>query len=174
MRVLAPILIACTLIACALAGCFDYGLDSRKFTCAAASDCGAGWDCVGGFCAHGDGGGPDARPAEICGNHIDDDGNGLVDCQDPACGVASCDDANPCTDDSCNADGSCAHVNVANTTPCGTGCECRNGDPIEKICDDGIDNDGDGLIDCRDTADCPVCMGGLTCCASGTCAMTCP
>lgn len=52
---------------------------------------------------------------EICDNGIDDDNNGLIDCQDPAC--------DPC-------------------------------DPPIEICDDGIDNDGDGLIDCADP-DCP-------------------
>jgi hypothetical protein len=29
--------------------------------------------------------------------------------------------------------------------------------PTREICDDGADNDGDGLIDCQDTEDCDVC-----------------
>jgi hypothetical protein len=39
------------------------------------------------------------RQVEICGNHIDDDGNGLIDCADPACfGIGTC-AAAPCAPD---------------------------------------------------------------------------
>lgn len=41
-----------------------------------------------------------------------------------------------------------------------------------ELCADGLDNDGDGLIDCEDPADCPagtLCAGGLHCSQFATC-----
>ncbi|GEM_PF-1941015 len=57
-----------------------------------------------------------------CANGIDDDGDGLIDCGDPDCGVFEM-----CFD-SAGADGE-------NTL---------------ALCQDGIDNDGNGLADCAD------------------------
>jgi hypothetical protein len=55
---------------------------------------------------------------------------------------------------------------------CGIGCVCMEGVATEVNCNDGIDNDGDGLVDCQDP-DCPSCMGTLSCCADGACRMSC-
>ncbi len=58
--------------------------------------------------------GADAGPApdagvELCNNRIDDDGNGLVDCQDPKCASgAACDDGNLCTTGEVCAGGACS------------------------------------------------------------------
>ncbi|MCP5463423.1 MAG: putative metal-binding motif-containing protein [Deltaproteobacteria bacterium] len=90
---------------------------------------------------------------EVCNDQIDNDEDGLADCEDPSCdtwyecngvgpeeicddgldndsdGSADCDDADCMFDTSCVASGS------------------------ESACGDGIDNDGDGFADCED-ADC--------------------
>ena len=63
---------------------------------------------------------------EICGNGIDDDGNGDADCDDLYC---------------------CADVACATTPSCSVGGEFD--------CADGVDNDSDGLTDCDDS-DCAV------------------
>ncbi len=138
------------LLALAAASCPDFGLDSRRFACANQADCGPGWMCIGGFCEPT----PDAAGGEICDNAVDDDGDLLADCRDPDCGEASCDDQNECTIDSCELDGRCARTNVIDDTPCGTGCGCLAGEPTERACGNGDDDDGDGLIDCDDP-DCP-------------------
>src|SRR5207253_4389154 len=42
--------------------------------------------CIGGVCVHTNTClVPKAAPTEMCGNCIDDDGNGLTDFEDPAC-----------------------------------------------------------------------------------------
>ncbi len=88
-----------------------------------------------------------------CGDGIDNDFDGLLDCCDDDCVGAEgclevcgdgldndCDEAVDCCDDDCAADEACA---------------------IEADCADGVDNDCDGLWDCGD-ADCglvPECEG---------------
>ena len=82
---------------------------------------------------------------EVCGNGLDDDENGLTDCDDPACFGNSCPEV--CGDGLDNdADGAadCADVD------CDEFCM--------ELCDDGIDNDEDLAVDCddedcRDTCD---------------------
>lgn len=77
---------------------------------------------------------------ETCDNGVDDDGDGLVDCDDEACA----DDAG------CLASG--------------PGCE-----PRVEYCDDGVDNDGNSDTDCADLCcdalcfarDCPMCEYGV-------------
>jgi len=78
--------------------------------------------------------------AEVCDNAVDDDGNGLVDCDDPTCeDDAGCLGAVP-------------------------GCE-----PRQEYCEDEIDNNGDGHTDCADLCcdafcwerDCPMCEYGV-------------
>jgi len=73
---------------------------------------------------------------EICDNGVDDDGNGLADCGDPAC-------ASECPDASTDAD------------PDGD----DDAPPVE-ICDNGVDDDGNGLADCGDPACADVCPDG--------------
>ena len=174
-HVLARALILVTLAA--LGGCVDFGLDSRRFRCDGdPSICGEGWICgTDGFCtrdapadaAAGDG----MTSGELCGNGADDDDNGQTDCEDDACGAASCDDQSICTADTCMAGGACASEPLEGS--CGTGCTCEPaGTPSEVACGDMIDNDQDGDIDCNDS-DCPQCAGGLLCCQDGGCRATC-
>jgi uncharacterized repeat protein (TIGR01451 family) len=104
---------------------------------------------------------------------------------DPACtpciADADCaDDGNPCTTETCNA-GTCGAVLTPSCTPCAIDSECDDADacttdtcsagvcaatPVEdctsnppESCTNGVDDDGDGLVDCQDTdcADLPIC-----------------
>jgi hypothetical protein len=93
-----------------------------------------------------------------CFETVDDDCNGLVDCQDPGCGcqcqpgmTASCYDGPPGT----------AGVGIchAGIKTCGTGTwgPCVGEVvPALEMCADNVDNDCNGLTDCHDL-DCPAC-----------------
>lgn len=129
-------------------------------------------------------------PDEICGDGIDNDGNGLTDCDDPECGV---------TLSVSKTDPTCANLNGGAITISATGnnleysidggatyqtpnvftglssdsydVRVRNSaslcfaeasgvvlidpSPCSEICDNGIDDDNDGLTDCED----PDCVG---------------
>jgi len=72
-----------------------------------------------------------------CGNGMDDDGDGFVDCADSDCGG----------DPACNNNN-----NVNNTNG-------NNSNPGPEYCTNGLDDDGDGLVDCAD----PQCALAPTC-----------
>jgi hypothetical protein len=76
------------------------------------------------------------RKETECADGIDNDNNGLTDCQDPSCQGLSC----------------------------GSGCACADGGSIEIACHDMMDNDHDGLTDCGDP-DClgQSCGAGCIC-----------
>lgn len=85
----------------------------------------------------------------ICDDLIDDDGDGLIDCGDPDC---SDDAVCLCENGICDSGEQCF---TDQTLPPDCGGECP---PCEEIpvgieinCNDGIDDDDDGLIDCEDT-----------------------
>jgi hypothetical protein len=86
---------------------------------------------------------------EICGNGIDDDCNGLVDCADPACfGDRACSNpgqeiCNNGIDDDGNGLIDCADP------ACMGSLACKPTMGME-ICDNGVDDNGDGLVDCSD------------------------
>lgn len=158
-----------------ISSCPDFRLDERDFLCSRDDQCGHDRRCVEGVCrVPADAGAGDAVAGEICDNAEDDDGDELVDCRDPDCGAASCDDENPCTVDTCESDGACQNVPISDGIACGIGCTCQGGVPREIACGDGNDNDGDGDGDCHDTVDCG-CQpgGGLTCCPDGLCRVGC-
>lgn len=81
-----------------------------------------------------------------CGDGLDDDNDGQIDCADSDC------------------------INKS----CGAGCICSNFNRAENICDDGVDNDNDGSVDCADL-DCRnrFCETGTSkrCRSNGTCAL---
>ncbi|MDM8516317.1 MopE-related protein [Desulfobacterales bacterium HSG16] len=90
------------------------------------------------------------NPETNCNDNIDNDCDKLVDCKDSDC-TGSVD----CKNDQCiDADSDGSFV--------GHGCfpvDCDDSDPARspdnpEICDDKIDNDCDGHIDCDDTDDC--------------------
>lgn len=99
-------------------------------------------DCRSGLCFD-----PRLRP-EDCDNGIDDDGDGLIDCEDPDCHTAcftEIDCSNGIDDD---GDGA---------IDCADGdCEFECG--YEGNCHDGLDDNGNGLIDCDDP-DCAYTCG---------------
>jgi predicted CXXCH cytochrome family protein len=96
-------------------------------------------------------------PVEICGDNLDNDNNGLVDCADPACSstaaclppVEICDDG---IDNDENGLADCSDPACMGTAP-----NCPP--PVVEVCGDGIDNDGNGLADCAD----PACSALASC-----------
>jgi hypothetical protein len=114
-----------------------------------------------------------------------DDGNACTRNDACANGVCSgiayrCDDGNVCTEDSCNPAVGCVHV--ANTAPCDDGNACTTGDvcsagvcrgtpagccaSYELSCDNGVDDDCDGLVD-REDPDCQCLPEPETACNNG-------
>jgi len=70
----------------------------------------------------------------------------------------SCDDSNPCTADSC-ASGTCVQTNVDGTCPGGV-CDGGQCTTLAENCTNGVDDNGDGKVDCSD----PICTGvGFSC-----------
>jgi hypothetical protein len=90
-----------------------------------------------------------------CSDGLDNDGDGLIDMQDPGCSDPSDDDEsddpqNPQCNDGLDNDG-----DGLIDWPLDPGCTDPNDndesdDPQFPQCSDGIDNDGDGLIDMQD------------------------
>lgn len=126
----------------------------NETTCAV--DCGPGPTCGDGHCDIGEdvcscsadcGLGPGWETS--CTNELDDDCDGDTDCADsecvndptcPTCGDRTCSDSERC---------SCVD-------------DCGAHPPEETNCDDGVDDDCDGDVDCSD-GECsvtPVCVGG--------------
>jgi len=131
--------------------------------CAADTDCNDGNACTSDACVAGECAAMITPGCTTCSTDTDcvDDGDACTTetCSAGACTVslaptcsacasdADCDDANACTTDTCVA-GACASSPIDG---------CSTNPP--EICNDGIDNDGDGLVDCADTdcADSPLC-----------------
>jgi hypothetical protein len=127
-------------------------------------DNGAGLvDCEDGDCVYAD------ACEERCANGVDDDGDGLVDCEDARCAVAAvC--AEVCTngvDDDGDGDVDCDDLSCAGTLACSTLCpeifadardpRCPGGvcepdcvTPLAEVCDNGVDDNDDGRVDCDD------------------------
>src|SRR5439155_441253 len=84
----------CTYDTCNGGVCSNAAIDGCK-PCTSASNCNdfnacTTDSCSGGVCVHTNTCvTSDAAPAEICGNCIDDDNNGLTDFEDPACCLQS-------------------------------------------------------------------------------------
>ncbi len=87
---------------------------------------------------------------EICGNRIDDDSDGLIDCDDSDC--ASVELCLGCFDGIDNDGDGQADCDDAT-------CEGTEGCVDQDGCVDEIDGDGDGAIDCDD----PDCAGSPDC-----------
>lgn len=82
---------------------------------------------------------------EVCVDRLDNDYNGLVDCDDPACSsLELCLGCRDGLDNDWNGDVDCSDASCHGSEGCVVG-----------LCDDDADNDGDGLVDCLDP-DCEV------------------
>ncbi len=107
----------------------------------------------------GNGGTPETAESN-CGDGYDNDCDGLVDCDDP-----------DCDGDTCGGTGYSGMVCQYSTTSCV--CSGNGGTPetTETTCNDGYDNDCDGVTDCADS-DCEgkYCIGTThVCTAEGIC-----
>jgi hypothetical protein len=98
---------------------------------------------------------------ELCGNGLDDDGDGKKDCLDDDCAADPLCVTDPilehCAnglDDDGDGDTDC------DDNDCLTNPHC-----VEVFCSDGVSNDDDGLVDCED----PDCQGGPACQPNTTC-----
>jgi hypothetical protein len=132
----------------------DGFIDCADADCAAAACGEAGQVCAGAWCICSGNGGPPQLPELSCADQVDNDCNGLTDCEDPGCaGVACGPFGRVCT---------------------GAGCVCSGNGGVPEVsetrCADGIDNDCDGLRDCADP-DCdgaPCGPAGMVC-RAGSC-----
>ena len=153
--------------------------------------CNGGWDCVAGACVavdpivcSGDGLGPcevaACSPVDgACVTVPAGDGSACNDgdactigdrCSDGACAGQQlyCDDANPCTADSCSA-GGCVYSNLQDT-PCDDANPCTLGEVCNGL---GQCAGGANSCACGDTTECPtntadLCAGTIVC-AGGFC-----
>lgn len=89
---------------------------------------------------------------EDCGRE-DRDCDGLIGCLDPDCGACN-QPPSPChsAPGTCSVDGGCSY-SIALAKPCDGGVCRSNGTcaPGEANCQDGLDDDDDGKIDCLDS-----------------------
>ena len=88
---------------------------------------------------------------EICDDAIDNDEDGLVDCDDVDCSTSlACyavpfEDCENEIDDDDDGDTDCADSDCVSAEPCG------DREDTFMACSDVIDNDGDGFVDCEDS-----------------------
>ncbi len=100
-------------------------------------------------------------PGEQCDDGNTTDGDGCQgDCQNPACGDGILDAGEECDDGNTTAGDGCDAACMLEMF-CGDGVidppeECEPPSGSTEVCDDRIDNDDDGLIDCADVDDCPA------------------
>jgi cysteine-rich repeat protein len=84
--------------------------------------------------------------AEVCDNGIDDDLDGLIDCDDPDC-VQACTEP-VCGNGIVEPGEMCDDGNAADGDGCSALCMQEAG---MEICSNGMDDDLDGLVDCADS-----------------------
>ncbi len=125
---------------------------------------------------------PDCIASESdCANGRDDDGNGLIDCEDPVCA-----DTPPCWDSPLCGNGvreageecdigdlggeTCQSLGFAGgTLLCAQECTFDTSQCYAsggEICNNDLDDDGDGLVDCEDP-DCFQVPGACSICGNG-------
>jgi len=101
----------------------------------------------------------ETRTETDCGDGMDNDDDGLVDCADSDCaGGPVCTPV--CGDGVVAGSEACDDGNNTDGDGCSATCEEEVG--TEILCEDRVDNDGDGFVDCLDPdcADDPFCLCG--------------
>ena len=153
------------------ASCATLGFDAGALAC----DASCGFDVSG------------CTRAERCGNGLDDDGDQLVDCFDPDC--AGADHCPVCGDgvreghEACDGadlgEESCASFGFdGGELACTARCSFDTTACFRlEVCDDGVDDDGDGAVDCDDSdcagkPPCPYCGDGVINTADEACDRT--
>ena len=92
----------------------------------------------------------DPTPApEICDNGVDDNNNGLIDCQEPSCN-GFVDGATSCGVGACASTGNLVCQTPGQIDNCTPGTPTTEGPFGDPSCSDGIDNDCDGSTDAAD------------------------
>ncbi|MBN96232.1 MAG: hypothetical protein CL928_19505, partial [Deltaproteobacteria bacterium] len=88
-----------------------------------------------------------SSPSEVdCGDSCDNDSDGLEDCED----------AEDCGEDPDCGGGAEGRDGVDGSDDDDSGDECSATSDFEFVCDNGCDEDGDGLVDCQDLEDCGI------------------
>ncbi len=158
----------CTTETCSAGACVRT-VDPSCTPCAVDSECDDGNACTTDTCVAG-----------VCTSTVDPSCTACVTDADCA------DDGDPCTTETCSA-GACVRTVDPSCTPCTADSDCDDGDDcttdacvkgvcIEtqidgcapnppEDCTNGIDDDGDGLVDCHD----PDCAGFPTCAGVEVC-----
>lgn len=102
---------------------------------------------------------PTEDPEVTCDDGVDNDCDGFIDASDTDCETGQ--DCSVYQDrGSCNNDPTCEWQGSPKNGQCVSNV-CVPEGPTEVTCNDGVDNDCDGLVDCADTADCggdPACQ----------------
>lgn len=114
----------------------------------------------------------------VCGDGMDDDCDGRVDCLDPDCGC----DAGTCVASGAESTSAACSDGIDNDCDGLTDCEETSDCVLEEgpeNCDNGLDDDCDGETDCFDTGCCAAlscaglrCGGGGLRCCGGRCTNT--
>jgi hypothetical protein len=159
------------LIDCADPDCRPVSGNPGKACSATGKSCTAGGLCACG----GNGGMVEATEGattggSTCGDGFDNDCDGLLDCADADCRPPAGSPPGTLGKD-------CSHAAVVGSRCDLTGvCACPGGQTTEASCNDSLDNDCDGKVDCADSD----CLGrscgtfGKTCSATSGAACTCP
>lgn len=125
--------------------------------------CGADAGCLDPRCTDGAFCREAPRVAACCGDSLcegqEDEGNCAVDC-----GGGSADCTHILNRDTCNAEPGCAWQGSPRSGSClAESGGCTPSETNEVTCNDGVDNDCDGTIDCAD----PDCTGDPSCACGG-------